>query len=130
MKHMTIGKKRYMLVFQCVDPPTPIIVYRTDNLLSALATYQATKDYEKQQYQRSGSLGGEWTLTLYGIRPDTTLRVFADELPDYFPIGEKHVYAAELQNVQVLHRISYMDLPRYVTPDMAEGPSRNNRYME
>lgn len=110
MKTLGRTKKRFTLVFECVDPPIPLQTVNSDSFEKLWRMFNDFIIREIKEYDDCLCYGGEWTLTLYQHTPETVVKTFATELPDYFPEKEKHVYAVTFVNSLVLLTFRWTDL--------------------
>lgn len=113
----TLGKttKRYSVIFMCCDPPVPVGDANTNSLARARTIFETTLESERAAIKDSGVSGGEWTLVLYEHTPESRVRVFTADDPDY---GGRFVHSVIYEGSREVSKTSYMD---YLAGESEEG---------
>ena len=109
MPQKTVSKtvKRYSVIFGCWDPPSSVIIFDTDRLGAAMATFERLKATEVEAFEVTDTAGGEWNLRVYEHTPES--KVVTHEATDEVS-GSVFVYNAVYEGSRVLAEFDYMDL--------------------
>ena len=99
--------KAYTVVFQCVDPPQPVVYFNTNDEKAAKAVFEGWKEAELENTKRSG-MAGEWTLTLYKHTPDTKLKAFRSDDGDVYS-DRPYIYALLYEGSEILASLDWAD---------------------
>lgn len=105
-KSVAMTTKRYTVVFACVDPPEPARYTHTSSRTHAQRVFNGLKAIESDATHKSGTVGGEWSLTLWQHTPQSRVRCYrrAPNSQD----GEI-IYNILFEDSLVLDEFSYMD---------------------
>lgn len=105
---VSMTSERYSVVLVCCDPPVPARFAHTDAANVADRIYHMLRRGEFDAWRQSGTLGGEWEITLWQHTrlSQVTYRT------THHPVegSDPFVYLMSFEGSKVLKRCSYMEL--------------------
>lgn len=105
-KSVAMTTKRYTVVFACVDPPEPVRYTHTNSRAHAQRVFNGLKAIESDATRKSGTAGGEWSLTLWQHTLQSRVRCYRRALDHQ---DDEIIYSILFEDSLVLDEFGYMD---------------------